>query len=55
VLLVALVTALQVAAPRSGSSGHVPDLLAGLPGAVLGAAAAPVQGVALWWRRSGWQ
>jgi signal transduction histidine kinase len=52
VLLVVLVTALQVAGPRSGSPGHVPDLLAGLPGAVLGAAAALVQGLALWWRRS---
>jgi signal transduction histidine kinase len=52
VLLVVLVTALQVAAPRSGSPGHVPDLLAGLAGAALGAAAALVQGVALWWRRS---
>jgi signal transduction histidine kinase len=52
VLLVVLVTALQVAAPRSGSSGHVPDLLAGLTGTVLGAAAALIQGMALLWRRS---
>jgi signal transduction histidine kinase len=53
VLLVALVTALQVAAPRSGSPGHVPDVLAGLAGAVVGVAAALAGGMALWWRRSG--
>jgi len=47
-----LVTALQVAAPRSGTPGHVPDLLAGLAGAILGAAAALIQGVTLLWRRS---
>jgi hypothetical protein len=47
-----LVTALQVVAPRSGSPGHVPDLLAGLTGAVLGAAAALMQGMALLWRHS---
>jgi signal transduction histidine kinase len=52
VLLVVLVTALQVAAPRAGSPGHVPDLLAGLAGATVGAAAALIQGVALVWRRS---
>src|SRR2546430_488660 len=52
VLLVVLVTALQVAAPRSGTPGHVPDLLAGLAGAILGAAAALIQGVTLLWRRS---
>ena len=52
VLLVVLVTALQVAALRSGSPGHVPDLLAGLTGAVLGTAAALIQGVALLWRHS---
>lgn len=52
VLLVVLVTALQVAAPRSGSPGHAPDLLAGLTGTVLGAAAALIQGVALLWRKS---
>jgi signal transduction histidine kinase len=52
VLLVVLVTALQVAAPRSGSQGNVPDLLAGLAGVTLGAAAALIQGVALLWRRS---
>ena len=52
VLLVVLVTALQVTGPRSGSPGHVPDLLAGLAGAALGVAAALVGGVALWWRRS---
>jgi hypothetical protein len=52
VLLVVLVTALQVVAPRAGSPGHVPDLLAGLAGAVLGAAAALIGGVALLWRRS---
>jgi signal transduction histidine kinase len=52
VLLVVLVTALQVAGPRAGSPGHVPDLLAGLAGATVGAAAALIQGVALVWRRS---
>jgi signal transduction histidine kinase len=52
VLLVVLVTALQVAGPRAGSPGHVPDLLAGVAGAVLGAAAALIGGVALLWRRS---
>jgi len=52
VLLVVLVTALQVAGPRAGSPGHVPDLLAGLAGDVLGAAAALIQGVALLWRHS---
>ena len=52
VLLVVLVTAVQVAAPRSGSPGHGPDLLPGLAEAVLGTAAALIQGVALLWRRS---
>jgi hypothetical protein len=52
VLLVVLVTALQVAGPRSGSPGQVPDLLAGPAGAAVGVAAALVGGVALWWRRS---
>jgi signal transduction histidine kinase len=52
VLLVVLLTALQVAAPRSGSPGHVPDVLAGLAGAVVGVAAALAGGMALWWRRS---
>ena len=52
VLLVVLVTALQVTGPRSGSPGHVPDLLAGLAGTTLGVAAALAGGVALWWRRS---
>jgi signal transduction histidine kinase len=53
VLLVVLVTALQVTGPRSGSTGHVPDLLAGPAGAAVGVAAALIEGVALWWRRSG--
>jgi signal transduction histidine kinase len=52
VLLVVLVTALQVAGPRSGSAGQVPDLLAGLAGATVGVAAALAGGLALWWRRS---
>ena len=52
VLLVVLATALQVLGPRSGSPGHVPDLLAGLAGINVGVAAALVGGVALWWRRS---
>jgi hypothetical protein len=52
VLLVVLVTGLQVAGPRAGSPGHVPELLAGLAGTVLGAAAALIGGVALLWRRS---
>jgi hypothetical protein len=52
VLLVVLVTALQVTGPRSGSPGHVPDLLAGPTGTAVGVAAALAGGVALWWRRS---
>src|SRR5690348_4220183 len=52
VLLVVLATALQVAGPRAGGPGHVPDLLAGLAGATVGVAAALAGGVALWWRRS---
>ena len=52
VLLVVLVTALQVTGPRSGSPGHVPDLLAGRAWASAGVAAALAGGVALWWRRS---
>jgi signal transduction histidine kinase len=50
VLLVVLVTALQLAAPRAGSP--VPGVLAGAAGQVLGIAAALIGGVALWWRRS---
>ena len=52
VLLVVLVTALQVTGPRSGSPGHVPDLLAGRAWVSAGVAAALAGGVALWWRRS---
>jgi signal transduction histidine kinase len=52
VLLVVLVTALQVTGPRSGSPGHVPDLLAGSAGSAVGVAAALAGGVALWWRCS---
>ncbi len=51
VLLVVLVTALQVTGPRAGSPGHAPDLLAGVAGETLGAAAALIGGVALVWRR----
>jgi len=50
VLLVVLVTALQLAAPRAGSP--VSGVLAGAAGQVLGIAAALIGGVALWWRRS---
>ena len=50
VLLVVLVTALQLAAPRAGSP--VPGVLAGAAGQVLGVTAALIGGVALWWRRS---
>jgi len=50
VLLVVLVTALQLAAPRAGSP--VPGVLAGVAGEVVGVAAALTGGVALWWRRS---
>ena len=39
VLLVVLVTALQVTGPRSGSPGHVPDLLAGVAGTSTGVTA----------------
>ena len=52
VLLVVRVTASQVTGPRSGSPGHVPDLLAGVAGTTLGVAAALAGGEALWWRRS---
>jgi signal transduction histidine kinase len=52
VLQVVLVTALQVVGPRAGSPGHVPDLLAGPAGTVLGAPAALIGGVALLWRRT---
>jgi len=52
VLLVVLVTALQLAGLRAGSSVRTPDLLAGVAGEVLGVAAALIGGVALWWRRS---
>ena len=50
VLLVVLVTALQLAAPRAGSP--VPGVLAGAAGETAGVAAALTGGVALWWRRS---
>jgi signal transduction histidine kinase len=50
VLLVVLVTALQLAAPRAGSP--VPGVLPGAAGLAVGAAAALIGGVALWWRRS---
>ncbi len=50
VLLVVLVTALQLAAPRAGSP--VPGVLAGVAGQAVGVAAALIGGVALWWRRS---
>jgi hypothetical protein len=36
-----------VAGPRAGSPGHVPDLLAGLAGATVGAAATLIQGAAV--------
>ena len=49
-LLVVLVTALQLAAPRAGSP--VPGVLPGAAGGTVGAAAALIGGVALWWRRS---
>jgi signal transduction histidine kinase len=52
VLLVVLVTALQVAGPRAGSPVHGPDLLAGVAGDTLGAAAALIGGMVLVWRRS---
>jgi len=52
VLLVVLVTALQLAGLRAGSSARAPDLLAGVAGEVLGVAAALIGGVALLWRRS---
>ena len=49
-LLVVLVTALQLAAPRAGSP--VPGVLPGAVGEAVGAAAALIGGVVLWWRRS---
>jgi signal transduction histidine kinase len=52
VLLVVLVTALQLIAPRAGSPVRASDLLAGVAGEVLGVAAALIGGVALLWRRS---
>jgi len=52
VLLVVLVTALQLAAPRAGSSVRASDLLAGAASETVGMAAALAGGVALWWRRS---
>jgi signal transduction histidine kinase len=52
VLLVVLVTALQLAAPRAGSPARPPEVLAGVAGEVVGVAAALIGGVALWWRRS---
>jgi len=52
VLLVVLVTALQLAAPRAGSPARAPEVLAGVASQALGVAAALIGGVALWWRRS---
>jgi signal transduction histidine kinase len=52
VLLVVLVTALQLAAPRAGSPARASDLLAGAASETVGMAAALIGGVALWWRRS---
>jgi signal transduction histidine kinase len=52
VLLVVLVTALQLAAPRAGSPVRASDLLAGAASETAGMAAALAGGVALWWRRS---
>ena len=52
VLLVVLVTALQLAAPRAGSPARTSDLLAGAASQAVGMAAALAGGVALWWRRS---
>jgi signal transduction histidine kinase len=52
VLLVVLVTALQLAAPRAGSPVRASDLLAGAASQAVGVAAALIGGVALLWRRS---
>jgi hypothetical protein len=52
VLLVVLVTALQLAAPRAGSPVRASDLLAGPASETVGMTAALAGGVALWWRRS---
>jgi signal transduction histidine kinase len=52
VLLVVLVTALQLAAPRAGSPVRASDLLAGAASETVGMTAALAGGVALWWRRS---
>jgi signal transduction histidine kinase len=52
VLLVVLVTALQLAAPRAGSPARAAEVLAGVAGETAGVAAALIGGVALWWRRS---
>ena len=52
VLLVVLVTALQLAAPRAGSPARPTEMLAGAAGETVGVAAALIGGVALWWRRS---
>jgi signal transduction histidine kinase len=52
VLLVVLVTALQLAAPRAGSPARAAEVLAGVAGETVGAAAALIGGVALLWRRS---
>ena len=52
VLLVVLVTALQLAAPRAGSPARPAEVLAGVAGETMAVAAALIGGVALWWRRS---
>jgi len=52
VLLVVLVTALQLAAPRAGSPARPAEVLAGVASQAVGVAAALTGGVALWWRRS---
>ena len=52
VLLVVLVTALQLAAPRAGSPVRAAEVLAGVAGETMGVAAALIGGVALLWRRS---
>ena len=52
VLLVVLVTALQLAAPRAGSPVRAPEVLAGVAGETVRVAAALIGGVALLWRRS---
>jgi len=52
VLLVVVVTVLQLVGPRAGSPVRAPVLLTGMAGMTVGAAAALIGGVALWWRRS---